>query len=323
MIQIVEFDFASKTERPVSLAEAVAATAGDRFFWVDLQPADPADLAEARSVFQALRVNEQAADEALGPDREGRYDVHDDCLHFAVSEARLEANRLAAAHMDVVLSERFLLTFHRKEMECVHQMRRTYREDFRKFARSPGFLLYEIGDRLLEVYRRSLQEFAGRVEQVQHRLFGQVDDQIFKQVSDLVVDILGFRKIIMATRELFHELASRRSPFVSETTQPYLEGMAGSLERMGSDLSTEREVLQETLNLYMGMVSHRTNKVVNRLTVISTIFLPLSFLCGVWGMNWEIMPELAWRYGYLAFWFICLGISVPALIIMRRRGWLS
>jgi hypothetical protein len=102
---------------------------------------------------------------------------------------------------------------------------------------------------------------------VQLQLFGQVDDDIFRHVSLLTQDILVFRKIVLASRELMHELASRKSAFVSETTQPFLENMAGALERLGGDLTTEREVLNETLNLYMGMVSHRTNKVVNRLTV--------------------------------------------------------
>jgi magnesium transporter len=119
-----------------------------------------------------------------------------------------------------------------------------------------------------------------------------------------------------------HELSSRKSPFISETTQPFLESMAGTMERLGSDLTTEREVLNETLNLYMGMVSHRTNKVVNRLTVISAIFLPLSFLCGVYGMNLKNIPETRWEYGYALFWLVALGISATLLVVMRRRNWL-
>ena len=83
----------------------------------------------------------------------------------------------------------------------------------------------------------------------------------------------------------------------------------------------EREILAETLNLYIGMVGHRTNQVVNRLTVVSFVFLPLTFLCGVYGMNFEVLPELKWRYGYMLFWVVSTIIVAALLTYMRKRRW--
>src|SRR4029450_11390586 len=103
------------------------------------------------------------------------------------------------------------------------------------------------------------------------------------------------------------------SPFIAESTQPFLDRMVGTLERLGSDLAVEREILAETLNLYMGIVSHRTNRVVNRLTVISMVFLPLTFLCGIYGMNFDVLPELHWQWGYALFWGAAIAIAVSLL----------
>lgn len=326
MIHIIEFDFAAKRERTIEPAELRAALDRGAFCWVDMDGSGCRDGDATWERFgECLRVlglNDVARAEVMGPDCEGRYDVHEDCLHFAVTEAKLVENRLITSHVDVVQGERYLVTFRRREADFVKSMRRTYREDFLKFAKSPGFLLYEIGDHLTETYRRTLRGFQAAVEQVQLRLFTDVDDDIFRQVADLTQDLLLFRKVVLASRELLHELATRRSHFISETTQPFLENMAGSLERLGGDLTTEREVLNETLNLYMGMVSHRTNKVVNRLTVISAIFLPLSFLCGVYGVNLQGVPEFGWSFGYAFFWGLCLTIATLLLLYMRRRKWL-
>jgi magnesium transporter len=143
-------------------------------------------------------------------------------------------------------------------------------------------------------------------------------------VADLTRDLLAFRKISQAAREVLHELSTRRTEFVAESSQPFLDKLAGTLERLGADLDTQREILSETLNLYMGIVSHRTNKVVSRLTVISIIFLPLTFLCGVYGMNFNdemMMWELNWRWGYTAFWVAALGIATTLLIYMKKKGW--
>lgn len=323
MINIVEFDFEARTDRTLEVGDLRASLERGAFCWIDLAHGEAEEASRgAAECLGQLGINELARAEVLGPDREGRYDVYDDCLHFAVTEAKIAAGRLATSHVDVVLGAGFLLTFRRREAEFVKQMRRTYREDFRKFAKSPGFLLYEIGDHLVDMYRRTQRSFAEVVEQVQLKLFGEVDDDIFRQVAVVTQDLLVFRKVVLASRELMHELATRRSPFVQETTQPFLENMAGTLERLGGDLTTEREVLNETLNLYMGMVSHRTNKVVNRLTVISMIFLPLSFLCGVYGMNLKNIPETTWDYGYAVFWAVAVLIAGVLLLVMRRRKWL-
>jgi magnesium transporter len=131
--------------------------------------------------------------------------------------------------------------------------------------------------------------------------------------------------MLLASREVLSEISSRRSPFISESTQPFLERMASTLERLSADLTVERETLAETLNLYMGIVSHRTNRVVNRLTVISMVFLPLTFLCGVYGMNFNTdignMPELMWKHGYLAFWVVALIMTAALLLFMKRKRW--
>lgn len=326
MITIAALNFFDKTERTIQVAELPEALRTGLFCWVDINCAECANAGEARSaceeVLRGMGINEIAIAEALGPDREGRYDVYEDCLHFAVTEAMLAVGRLETSHVDVLLGERYMVTYRRRDAEFVKHMKRTYRDDFRKFARTPGFLLYEMGDYLIESYRRTLRSFQTSVEEAQMRLFGQVNDEIFLHVAELTQDILVFRKVVLASRELMHELATRKSPFISETTQPFLENMAGTLERLGSDLTTEREVLNETLNLYMGMVSHRTNKVVNRLTVISIIFLPLSFLCGVYGVNLKGVPEFEWEHGYVFFWSLCLLIGGTLVWFMRRRKWL-
>ncbi len=318
MTSIVEFDFATKKDQPVGLADIAAARASGRFCWIDAAAPTEAEIAE---LFAALPVNEDVHNEVLGPDREGRIDVYEDALHFSLTEIRMREGEMQTAHVDVVMGAGFLLTFHRREAEFLKRMRRTYREDFIQFSRSHGFLLYELGDHLLDQHRRALQEATDAVENVQMRLFGAVDDRIFKEVALLASDLNSLRRVLLGAREVLHEIAARRSPFIPESTQPFLDRMAGTTERLVADTNASRELLHETLNLYLGMVSHKTNRIVNRLTILSMIFLPLTFLCGVYGMNFERMPELTWAFGYPAFWIVAVGLAVALLLIMRRARW--
>lgn len=319
MTTVIAFDFDRKVEKAVSTAEAGPACAAGLYCWADVQAAHPD---EAGPLLENLGFKPAVISEVFKAEHEGTYDVYPDCLHFSVKEAVFRDGAFTTTSLNILLNEHAMVTFHTKEVHVITHIQRTYREDFLKFSKSPGFLLYEIADHLVDGHRRTLQGFTGSVEQVQMKLFGEVDDEIFKHVSALTRDILIFRKVVLASRELMHELSSRRSPFVSETTQPFLDIMAGTLERLGNDLATERDVLTETLNLYMGMTSHRTSRVLKRLTMISIIFLPLTFLCGVYGMNFQHMPEIPLRYGYMGFWIAVISIASTLLILMKRFKWL-
>jgi magnesium transporter len=319
----VAFNFETKEERFIGIDDALASCNDGLFCWIDVDCA--ADPAAARKALECLGVNRHAVEEALGPDSDGRHDLYDDCLHIAVTAAHFRDDQLAPSHVDILIGERFMVTLRRGPVEFIEQVRRHYKQDFRKFAKTGSFLLYEYWDALIDSYKRAMRAFEGHAERVQSRIFNTEDDSLFEEVSMVTRDLLSFRKMLLASREVLNEISSRRSPFVSESTQPFLERMAGTLERLSADLTVERETLAETLNLYMGIVSHRTNKVVNRLTVISIIFLPLSFLAGVYGMNFDTnagnMPELGWAHGYVAFWVTALLMSAGLLWFMKIKRW--
>ena len=122
---------------------------------------------------------------------------------------------------------------------------------------------------------------------------------MFARISELGADLLHFRKVLLPARAVLTDLSTRRSLFISEATQPFLGNMVGTVEHVLQDMLVDRDILSESLNLYMSMVGHRTNQVMKRLTVVSVVFLPLTFLVGVYGMNFEVLPELKWRFGYL------------------------
>lgn len=241
---------------------------------------------------------------------------------MAVSAPQLEGDTIRFPHVDLIIGERFILSLHRGGVEFLELAKRHYKQFFLKFAQSLGFLIFELWDHLIEGCRKVFSNLENEVEAVQSRIFGDVDNQIFSRVAEVTHELLVVRKNVLADREVLQQLAVHRSSFVSETTQPFLNNLVQTLERLGSDLTVEREVLTETLTLYLGIVSHRTNRVVNRLALISVIFLPLTFLCGVYGTNFKTnMPEIEWTYGYLYFWILTLLIAGGLIILCRVKRW--
>ena len=318
MTTAVEFDFETKRERTIPPEAVPSAFAKGLCCWMDV---DATDRAAAEAVLRELGVHSVVVEEALGAQVAGRHDVYENCLHLTIAAAAFRGGELSTSQVDVIVGEQFIVTLHRGAVEFLEQVRRTYANDFQKFAKTLSFLLYEIWDHLIDSYLKVLRAVEDEVERIQSRMFGEVDDQLFSRVGLLTRDLLLFRKLVLSQREVLHELATRRSMFVAESSQPFLNNMVDKLERLGSDLAVERETLAETLYLYMGIASHRTNKMVSRLTALSMIFLPLTFLCGVYGMNFDSMPERTWPYGYLFFWGLSACVTAGLLVMMKKGRW--
>jgi magnesium transporter len=314
---VVELDFDKKTERGIPLESLTSSMDAGRFCWVDVDVSDPV---AAREVVAKLGlVREEIVDAALHHEPGTQLGRYDDYLHLVVSGCRLAGHHFDLERIDAIMGENFLLTLHKGQVVVLDTVKKSYKADFYRFARSPSFLIYELWDHLIDNYLGVQKDFEERVSELQRALMKDVDDAVFTRISELSSDLLHFRKILLPARGVLAELSTRKSLFISEATQPFLGNMLGTLERVLGDLLVDRDILSESLNLYMSYVGHRTNRVMNKLTVVSVIFLPLTFLCGVYGMNFSVLPELQWHYGYAFFWAVAAGIVGLLLWIMRRN----
>ena len=314
----IEFDFAQHVDRVLTLSEVDESLKQGHSCWVDI---DLSCSRDAEQAIETLVINPRVVESLAHEPSIGRHDVHEDCLHISISIPVYTNRQLRFEIVELILAERLIITLHRGEMQFLNRVQESYPNFFRKFALSLGFLLFEIWDLLIESLRGVLTQIEDDVEETQKSIFSGASDEIFPRVSQLSANVLELRKNVVAMRDVLDHLATHKSAFVPATAQPYLLNLVGSLERLSLDLTVERETLAESLTLYLGIVSHRTNQLVNRLTLVSMVFLPLTFLCGVYGMNLDL-PEYRWRYGYAYFWGLAVCCATAMVIWMRmRRLW--
>jgi len=315
-VWVAELDFDAKTERQIEPAEIAPAMESGKFVWIDI---DIHDVEAARAALGELGlIAPEIVEDALTRDPATQLARYDDYLHMVLSGCRLIGDKFDLERVDAVVGDKFMLTLHKAQPVFLEAVRKQYRADFLRFARSPSFLVYELWDNLVDNYLAVQKRFEQRVERLQRELIGDVDDRVFERVSELTSDLLELRSVVLPARAVLNDLASRKTIFVNEATQQFLGNMAGTIERVLQDILVARDILSGSLDLYMSMVSHKTNRVMNRLTVVSVIFLPLTFLCGVYGMNFDVLPEKEWHYGYLYFWAAVVVIAGGLMWILRR-----
>jgi magnesium transporter len=314
---VVAFDFERKVEQTLSLSQARRAMAAGHFVWIDILVGESEEASQVLGSFGLL--DEEVIEAALSLEPATQHARYDGYLHLVVSECRALGNGFELRRVDVVLAERMFLTVHRGPVAFLAALRREYKSDFVRFAKSPSFLVYEVWTHLLEGYLSVQKLMEERVEQLQDELRSeQVADNLFARISELGSDLLHFRKIVLPARAVLSDLAARRSLFLSEATQVFLANMVGTVEHVLQDLLVDRDILSEALNLHMTVLGHRTNQVMKKLTAVSAVFLPLSFLASVYGMNFEHVPELHWQYGYIYFWCCAVLVALGLLLVLRR-----
>lgn len=316
MTFVAAFDFDNKQLTRPAPADVPAAVAAGQYCWVDCEDCDAAE-----AVLIALGVSPATAERVRANQRLGNFRLSSNCIHCAFVETAMGADGLELSTLHVVLGRGFMVTVHNEPSRAISGIKETFEQDFYETAQSGGYLLFELADHLITEYREVLVTLTDQVEGLQESLLGDIGDEILTHVSELTRALLHYRNAVVTAREVVEELATRRSEYVNQSTQPFLERQTVPLDRLASDASTERTVLSETLQLYMGLVSHRTNRIVNRLTVVSMVFLPLNFMAAVYGMNFENIPELGWHYSYYVFWLVALGLVAGLLLLMRKKRW--
>jgi len=316
-LNVIALNFETKAERRIDLHDAALAMNAGEFVWIDVKPNDST---AARELLLGLGlVDEEVVDAALTKAPATQHARYDDYVHLVVAGVRRRGESFELDRVDAVIAERFFLTIHRDDVPFLDAMKKNYRKDFVRFARGPSFLLYALWDHLVEHYLAVQTVMEDHGDAIRLALRAEVlDSEVFTRVAAFGSELLHFRKVVLPARTVLADLATRRSLCVSDVTQSALSNLAGTLEHVLQDLLVDRDVLSEAVNLHLSVVSHRTNEVMKRLTVVSVVFLPLTFLVGVYGMNFDVMPELRWTFGYPLFWAAVLVIVGGIVTFLRR-----
>ncbi len=319
MINVVEFDFTTKKDRVIPFEDIKVDCAVGEYYWINLENDR---IEEFLQVFEKFCPGTPIDKDFLTNTSIEVLNLYQNSIHFTLFEPFFIDGKFVSRPLQVILGKSFLATIYDSNSRVIDNLNTSYHNDFVEYSQSPGFLLFDIVDYASNMYQNTFRAFEEEIDRLQLKLFENINDEIFIRVANLTQQLLDFRSALVSAREIISVLATRKSPFISETTQPFLERKTSLLARLSDDLSTERAVISDTFNLYMGFVSYKTNNLINRLTIISLIFLPITFLVGIYGTNFSYIPELQWKYSYFVFWLLMIVIVALLLLFFKKKKWI-
>jgi magnesium transporter len=233
------------------------------------------------------------------------------------------AGELSTEQMSLIFGTNYVLSFQELPGDIFDPVRERIRRGQGRIRKmGPDYLAYSLLDAIVDDYFVMMEALGERVEALEDELIANPDRRTLHGIHDLKGKMLFLRKSIWPLRDAVGRLERAETPLIKETTDIYLRDVYDHLIQVIDNIETFREMLSGILDIYLSSISNRMNEVMKVLTIIGTIFIPLTFIAGVYGMNFKFMPELEWRGGYFVVWGIMLTVGISLLLWFKRKKWL-
>ncbi len=235
----------------------------------------------------------------------------------------IQDGTLRHEQLSIFLGHSTVLTFQVTDGERWDSIRQRIRsKGSRLRSNDASFLAYSLLDTVVDACFPILEHYSDRAEDLEASILEQSKPNVLSEIHQLKRDLLLLRWVVWPMREVVQNLQRDPHECLSETTRVYLRDLYDHVVQIIEIIETYREIASDLTETYMSSVSNRMNEVMKVLTLIGTIFIPLTFLAGVYGMNFRHFPELEMAWAYPAFWLICVVLSLVMLAFFRRRNWL-
>jgi magnesium transporter len=323
-VSIVTYDKTECTEHEgAGIQDLLNLHAEPKYLWVNVEGVYDVEIVQALGTRFHLHplVLEDVANASQRPKLEDCGDyvfVVLKILHFL--EDTME---VSSEQMSLVLGSNYLITFrefHGDEFDEVKQ--RLVSGKGRLRSSGIDFLAYILLDTVVDHYFVILEKLAERIEFLEEDLVSNLSPDTLHAIHSLKTDMIFLRRSIWPLREIVNRLMDGNIALIGEPTLPYLRDLYDNAIHAVDLLETYRDVVSGMLDIYLSGMSNKLNEIMKVLTVIATIFIPLTFMTGWYGMNFKYMPELQWPWGYPAFALLALAAAATMLIFFWRRKWL-
>ena len=308
-IRQVEECFQFKDEPPVT--------------WVNVDGLHEADIIE--KIGRHFDVHPLSLEDIMHTEQRPKMEDFDDYIFiiFKMFYHDAAADHLKTEQVSLLLGPTWVISFQEEEgdvFEPIRQRIRNAKGRIRKMG--ADYLAYALMDAVVDNYFLVLEKIGERVEDIEEEVVSDPDPETLQHIHRLKRELILLRKSVWPLREVIGGMERAETDLIDQKTGIYLRDVYDHTIQIIDTIETFRDMVSGMLDIYLSSVSNRMNEVMKVLTVIATIFIPLTFIAGVYGMNFAHMPELDWRWSYPLVWLTMTVIAVAMLIYFRRKEWL-
>jgi magnesium transporter len=274
---------------------------------------------------QKFNLDQLILEDIVNTNSRPKFEDLDDYLYLSMRMLSIskDEGEVRNEQLSLILGKNWVISIHETENDIF----RTYRERIKQAKgmtrqRKEDFIFYRLIDITVDNYYHVSEYLADSIEALEEKVIANKEDNISEQIYELKKKIGSVKKALMPLREAVSTILRTDTELISKTTYKYLRDVLDHITQEIETVDTQRENVNDFLNLYMTGISNKMNDVMKVLTIFASIFIPLTFIAGIYGMNFEVMPELGWKYGYFLTWGIMIAVAVALLFYFRKKKWI-
>lgn len=296
----------------------------DGLLWVSMEDAQPADFqAIMHDIFHFHPLTiEDCQSEGYQPPKVDDFGDYLFMIFHGLSYTDLDGD-LETRELDCFLGANYLVTsFHGASMSPVSFVWERIKRDQRLLQNGADFLCHALLDHLVDEYMPYLDDLDDEIDILEDQVIEDPHRDTLERILALKHNIVTLRRFLNPQREILNRLSRDDMTLIKKFNRIYFRDIYDHVVRIQDLSESIRDIVSGTLDTYLSVTSNRLNEVMKALTIVSTVFLPLSFIAGVFGMNFKYMPELNWPWGYPLAWVLFVAITIGMVLFFKRRGWL-
>jgi magnesium transporter len=323
-IRLVEYDENQCSEQELdSLDSFVTPKPSDLVTWINIDGLHQTGVLERLG--ESFNLHPLLLEDVANTDQRPKIEDHTDHLFIVLKMLWYDADKdeITAEQLSLILGAHFVISISERETAIYDLVRdRLWNRSARIRKMKADYLAYALLDAVVDHYFLILEKLGERIESLEDELISSPKPDDLQEIHTLKQELVFLRKSVWPLREVIGTLERAEFSFCSEGLHPFLRDLYDHTIQVVDTVETFRDMVAGMLDIYLSSVSHRLNEVMKVLTMIATIFIPLTFMAGVYGMNFKYMPELEWRWGYPSLWGAMLTVGILMLIYFRRKNWL-
>ena len=328
-MEAVRFDIIHYTEtgleelRDASVDQCAAFARAPGVTWINVQGIHDVGLIEALG--KRLGLHPLTMEDIVNTTQRTKTEEFPGYLYVVLKTitANKTGNALEAENVSLVIGENYIVSFQEKEGEVFEALRsRILSDKARIRSMSADYLAYALMDAVIDQYFFAIERTGDRIEEIEDRIMIGPQPEGIQEIHRLKREILTLRKAVWPLREEIGALERGETPLIHPETRVFLRDLYDHTIQAIDVVETLREILSGVQDIYLSAISNRMNRVMEVLTTVATIFIPLTFIAGVYGMNFEYMPELEWRLGYFVVWGVMIAVGAGMTLYFRKKRWM-
>lgn len=290
--------------------------------WINIDGLSNVDL--IKNVGTHFNLHPLLLEDILNVEQRPKFEEYDSHLFFTIKMFQAGENgRIDYEHLSFVLGNNIVISFQETTEDVFNLIRERLRTAYGKIRQKKAdYLFYRFVDIVVDNYYFVLDHFAEKIENLEDEVMEKAETSTLQKLQTIRKELIYLRRSVYPLRESLNGIAKSETKLLTKETERFFDDVYDHTIHVIESLEIYRDLLSGIMDLYMNTVSHKMNEIMKVLTIMASIFIPLTFIAGIYGMNFEYIPELGYRNGYFAVWVLMILIVVIMLLYFKRKKWL-